>query len=72
MKKVNYYNKFKDCDSYNDYIIKLDYIAGLDYSDLDIKENQRSDLNENGEINKKIKDKEESFNIKEIIKLMDK
>jgi hypothetical protein len=72
LKKVNYYNKFKDYDSYNDYIIKLDYIVGADYSDLDLKENQRIDLNKNGEMTNKIKDKEETFNSKDFSQLIDK
>ena len=52
--------------------VKLDYIVGADYSDLDLKENQRSDLNENGEITNKIKDKEESFNSKDFSQIIDK
>ena len=58
--KYNYYNKFKDCDSYNDYIIKLDNIIGLDNFDLDCKDNQENE-NENEASNNQIKDKEESF-----------
>ena len=56
--KMKYYNKFKDCDSYNDYIIKIDNIIGLDNSELDLKDKQE---NENENSNNQIKDKEESF-----------
>ena len=59
--KVNYFSKFKDYDSYNDYIIKIDNIIGLDNSDLDIKNNQGNEGNENEPTNNQIKDKEESF-----------
>ena len=55
LKKYNYYNKFKDNDSYNDYIIKLD---NIDNYDIDCKDNQE---NENEASNNQIKDKEESF-----------
>ena len=51
----------KDYDSYNDYIIKIDNIMGIDNSDLDIKDNQEDDKNENEATNNHIKDKEESF-----------
>ena len=27
--QMDYYNRFKDCDSYNDYIINLDFIVGV-------------------------------------------
>ena len=56
--KMKYYNKFKDCDSYNDYIIKIDNIIGLDNSELDLKDKEE---NENENSNNQIKDKEESF-----------
>ena len=59
-KKINYFNKFKDDDSYNDYIIKLDNILGLDNSLLDNKKDD-IDENENENINSQNKDKDESF-----------
>ena len=58
IKRVNYLNKFKDNDSYNDYIIKLDYI--LDNSMIN-KNNEDNDENENENLNSQIKDKDESF-----------
>ena len=59
-KKINYFNKFKDNDSYNDYIIKLDNILGMDNSFLDNKK-EDVDENENENINTQNKDKDESF-----------
>ena len=60
-KKTNYYCKFKDYDSYNDYIIKIDNIIELENSALDIKNKEENEENENEGSNNQIKDKEESF-----------
>ena len=59
IKKFEYLNKFKDNDSYNDYIIKLDTI----FKDNSLKENNNEDIDENdkGILNSQIKDKDESF-----------
>ena len=58
IKKINYLNKFKDNDSYNDYIIKLDEILGLENTLLGQKE---GDIDENEVINSQIKDKDDSY-----------
>ena len=58
IKKINYLNKFKDNDSYNDYIIKLDDILGLENTLLGQKE---GDIDENEVINSQIKDKDDSY-----------
>ena len=55
-KKLNYYSKFKDYDSYNDYIIKIDNI--IDNSEFKSANEEK----ENDGSNNQIKDKEESFN----------
>ena len=60
IKKINYLNKFKDNDSYNDYIIKLDTILGLENSLFD-KKDEGIDENEEEIINSQIKDKDDSF-----------
>ena len=58
IKKINYLNKFKDNDSYNDYIIKLDDILRLENTLLDKKE---GDIDENEVINSQIKSKDDSY-----------
>ena len=59
IKKIEYLNKFKDNDSYNDYIIKLDTI--FKDNSLIEKNNEDNDENENEILNSQIKDKDESF-----------
>ena len=59
IKKFDYLNKFKDNDSYNDYIIKLDTIF-KDNSLMD-KNNEDNDEDEKEILNSQIKDKDESF-----------
>ena len=55
----DYYKRFKDNDSYNDYIIKLDTI--FKDNSLIEKNNEDNDENENEILNSQIKDKDESF-----------
>ena len=59
IKKFDYLNKFKDNDSYNDYIIKLDTIF-KDNSLMD-KNNEDNDEDEKEILNSQIKYKDESF-----------
>ena len=58
--KINYLNKFKDNDSYNDYIIKLDDIHEVDNSLID-QNDEKGDENKNGFLNSQLKDKDDSF-----------
>lgn len=61
IKKVSYLNKFKDNDSYNDYIIKLDNNLEFENSLLNRKDDENDEEEENENINSHIKDKDESF-----------
>lgn len=56
----DYYSRFKDCDSYNDYIIQLDYIIGVTEEIFDTNNNKKNNQNEILEMdqNNKIKNKE--------------
>ena len=58
--KLSYLSRFKDNDSYNDYIIKLDNIIGLDNVPIEQKEEDEN-ANEEEMINSQLKEKEESF-----------
>ena len=58
--KIIYLNKFKDNDSYNDYIIKLDDIHEVDNSLID-QNDEKGDENKNGFLNSQLKDKDDSF-----------
>ena len=60
IRKVNYLNKFKDNDSYNDYIIKLDDNLEFENSLL-YKKDEDNGENENENINSQLKDKDDSF-----------
>ena len=59
--KINYLSKFKDNDSYNDYIIKMDNIIGLDNTFLEKKDEEDNNGNDNENLNSQLKEKEDSF-----------
>ena len=58
--KLSYLSRFKDNDSYNDYIIKLDNIIGLNNAPIEQREEDEN-ANEEEMINSQLKEKEESF-----------